>query len=856
MRIAVDIQALQTVGSKDRGVGRYTRSLFRSILRIDPHNEYVFIANANLGAPKIEGLSPHRLISMEYPDDHRQASEAIMKVGLLAGGFDVFHVAVQPLEVFDALIPPLDASCHLKVVWNLYDIIPFLYPNPYLLDTRVKEAYLARLSLMARSDHVFAISECTRQDFIRHLNVPAGRVTNVGTGVDEVFSPLPSENRDEWHRRLRSKFAIDHDFIFYVGGGDLRKNIAGLIRAYSRLPHSLLAQHQLVIGGKLAREETQHYSQFARECGLRERVIFTDFLHDEELVALYSLCQLFVFPSEYEGFGLPLAEAMACGAPVIATDSSSLPEVVGEAGVLVATGSEEQLTEAMSRVLTDEQLGVEMSRRSLEQARKFSWDHVARKVLDVYGRLGQGDRYSFDFKRIPGPSAERPRIALFSPLNPVKSGISDYTEELLPYLAERFQVDLYLDSGYSPSSDFVLEHCRWYEHSAFEQRIEEESYLAVWYQLGNSSYHAYMIGYILKYGGIITMHDYGLGGLVHWLSCELPDSSPNRLDLYEELVYGYGKAQANAILERMQQGKLWPHEFASENIFLNKRFFVRSIGMIVHSHWAYEMARRDFPGYPDGCLRRIPQGIPTMPKPTTREMHTVREQLGIPEDALVVAAFGGINVPKLPASCIKGFAELAREEERALLLFVGECQPGYTEPVELIRESGLADRVRITGYVDFESFYDYMKACDIVLNLRYPTLGETSGSLLRALSLGRPTIVGNAGAFTDFPDDVVMKVAYAPDCSEDVAQKLLLLARDARLRNRMGRNARSYISKHHSMTAVSRDYIEFMLECTRNRSAQIKLIADYAGKLLSRAGVPSSDERTLDLASLAIARVL
>ena len=601
--------------------------------------------------------------------------------------------------------------------------------------------------------------------------------------------------------------------MFYLGGEHFRKNVAGLIEAYSRLPPSATAAYRLVIAGKLETEEARHYLEVGRQHRVDERLVFTNFVSDEELVALYSLCTLFVLPSDYEGFGLPLAEAMACGAPVIANNASSLPEVAGDAGILVEPKSVEHLTEAIGRVLLDGELRAEMSRRSLDQAKRFSWDHVARKVLEVYQQLGPRDTSSFNFKRIPGPPGEKPKIALFSPLNPVKSGISDYTEDLLPYLVEHFQVDLYLDSGYSPTGEFVLEHCRWYDHRAFEQQMEQESYLAVWYQLGNSSYHAYMIGYILKHGGIITMHDYGLGGLVHWLSCELTRESPNRLDLYEELVYGYGKADANAILERMQQGKLPPHELADENIFLNRRVFERSIGVIVHNRWAYDMATKDFPDYPHDCLKRVPQGVPALARPAPEEISTIRERLGIAEDALVVGTFGLLGVPKRVTTCVKAFAGLARENKKAILLLVGESPSTYLEPLQLIEKHALAERVLITGHVDFESFYDYMKACDIVLNLRYPTHGETSASLLRALSLAKPAIVSNAGSFTELPEDVVSKAAYGPDDEDDVTEKLMLLAQDAELRHRMGENAHSYVMEHHSMNTVSGEYADFIINC-------------------------------------------
>jgi len=855
MRIAVDIQGLQTVGSRQRGVGKYTFHLLQKLLELDLKNEYIFITNANLDSPEINDLSPHHIIRISYPNRDRRVSELVQKIALFAGCFDIFHITGNPLEVFDLVIPQFYSSAPFKVVWTLYDIIPHLFPDQYLQNATVKEIYYHRLQSLVSVDHIFAISESTRQDAIKHLGVLPEKITNISAGVNPAFSnSLSFDQRRLWRHQFQLKFKISKKFVLYLGGGDMRKNIGGLIQAFAGLPESLLRDYQLVIAGKLHTDEKRHYFKIGQKHGVQKCLLFTDFVLDEELIALYSLCALFVFPSEYEGFGLPLAEAMACGAPVITTNSSSFPEVVGDAGILVEPGSVEQLSQQMGRVLMDDQLHSEMSRQSLEQARRFSWENVATKVLNVYNQLGPSHLPSFNFKRSCKSSEDKPRIALFSPLNPARSGISDYIEDLIPYLLEHFQIDLYIDSDYQPSSEFITKQCHWFDHHAFEERIEEEHYLAVLYQLGNSSYHAYMIKYILKYAGIVTLHDYALGGLINWLSCELPFNSPDRLDFFEELKYGYGEARATEIFERMQRGELHPHELFNEGIFLNERFFDRSIGLILHSRWAYEMAtaKRDVPNYADECLKHIPQGVPILPQPPAEEIRAIRQRLGIPEDALVIAAFGIIASPKRVIESIKAFAKLARENSKAILLFVGELQPGYIEPIQLIQNLNLGEKVRVTGRVDFKSFYEYIKACDLVLSLRYPTQGEASGGLLRALSLGKPAIVSNGGAFTDFPDDVVLKVIYGPDDEDDIAEKLTLLAQNVELRLRMGENARSYILEHHSLPKVAKQYVEFIFKCGQTQSARTKLLADFASEKLAHLGVSPHDEHTLDSVARAI----
>ena len=861
MRIAIDIQALQAEGSRERGVGRYTFYSLRKLFELDSVNKYFLIANANLAQPKINCLPSHHLINLSYPQGSNKISEIIMTATLLAGKIDIFHIA-SPMELFDRrtykpyVIPQFSKSFPFKVTSTCYDLIPYIYPDRYLSDHYVKQLYHYRLQNVIGADHIFAISESTRQDVIRRLGVAPDDVSNVSAGVDPIFTtPLTSEQRIHWRELLYKKFGISNNFIFCTGGDEWRKRMEELIRAFSKLHSSLIEKYQLVISCKLIPHRERYYFNIARQYGVEKRVIFTNFVSDDELLALYSLCSLFVFPSEYEGFGIPVAEAMACGAPVITTNSSSLPEVIGEAGVTVEPGSYEHLSREMGRVLMDKQLRSEMSRRGAERAKRFSWDKVAMKMLNMFKKLGPADSGSFNFQRLGDSIEMKPRIALFSPVNPMKSGISDYTEELLPYLLEHFQIDLYLDSNYKPTNESVLQRCHWYDHLAFARQIAEKKYAAVLYQLGNSSYHAYMIDYILKYGGIITLHDYAMGGVINWLSSVLPRRSPNRLDLLEELIYNYGKSHARDIFRRIKCGEIRPHELSNEGIFLSKRFFDRSIGLIVTGQHAYEMARKTYPYYPVECLSYIPIGVPIVPIPTKGQIREIRQLLGIPAEALVIASFGIIASPKRATSSIKAFAKLLEINRQALLIFVGECQPGYRAPMDLIKKLRLEEKVRIAGHVDFKSFYDYMKACDIVVNLSYPSQGGVSSSLLRSLSLGKPTIVSNGGPHTEFPDEVVLKVKYGYDDEDDVSEKLLLLACKEQIREKMGENAYSYISKNHSLERVTKLYVDFILKVAQNETAHIKLVADFTAEMLMREQNSAADHKAINLVAQAISQM-
>ncbi|HEX9974294.1 MAG TPA: glycosyltransferase family 4 protein, partial [bacterium] len=255
------------------------------------------------------------------------------------------------------------------------------------------------------------------------------------------------------------------------------------------------------------------------------------------------------------------------------------------------------------------------------------------------------------------------------------------------------------------------------------------------------------------------------------------------------------------------------------------------------------------------CLSYIPIGVPIVPIPTKGQIREIRQLLGIPAEALVIASFGIIASPKRATSSIKAFAKLLEINRQALLIFVGECQPGYTAPMDLIKKLRLEEKVRIAGHVDFKSFYDYMKACDIVVNLSYPSQGAMSSSLLRALSLGKPTIVSNGGPHTEFPDEVVLKVKYGYDDEDDVSEKLLLLACKEQIREKMGENAYSYISKNHSLERVTKLYVDFILKVAQNETAHIKLVADFTAEMLMREQNSAADHKAINLVAQAISQM-
>jgi glycosyltransferase involved in cell wall biosynthesis len=225
---------------------------------------------------------------------------------------------------------------------------------------------------------VIADSEHTRRDLIRLLEIPPGDIEVAHLGVERRFRPLEDQASLEAVRRNNG---LPPEIILYVGTIEPRKGLDTLIAAYGTLASEI--SHKLVIAGKRGWYTEPLFKQ-VEALGLGKRVHFTDYVADEDLPWLYNLADLFAFPSRYEGFGLPPLEAMACGVPVVCSNAASLPEVAGQAAVLVQPDDVEGLATAMLRVLRDSALQAEMRARGLERARLFTWDEAARRTAAVY----------------------------------------------------------------------------------------------------------------------------------------------------------------------------------------------------------------------------------------------------------------------------------------------------------------------------------------------------------------------------------------------------------------------------------------------------------------------------------------
>jgi glycosyltransferase involved in cell wall biosynthesis len=371
MRIGIDATALPP---QPVGAGNYIIHLVRALVALDSGDEFVIFAQQG-GASLInipDGNGVEWIILPDRNPGIRLIWEQISFPKLVQrSGVDLLHSLHYTRPVW--------LPC--KSVVTYHDMTFFLYPHLHARSKRVFFPMAIRASAR-QADALIAVSESTRQDAIRILGIPPQKITTAQLGVDPSFTPISDI---EQKRRIAEKYHLPKKFILYVGLVEPRKNLPKLISAYKKSVDNGI-EHKLVVVGRYGWMYEEVFRQI-EALNLKDNVFLAGYISQEDLPMVYNLASLFVYPTLYEGFGLPSLEAMACGLPVISTNVSSLPEIIGDAGVLVPPDDVDSLYQAIQKVLKDEKLSEDLIQKGLEQAAKFTWERTARSTLQVYRQV-------------------------------------------------------------------------------------------------------------------------------------------------------------------------------------------------------------------------------------------------------------------------------------------------------------------------------------------------------------------------------------------------------------------------------------------------------------------------------------
>lgn len=830
MRIVIDMQGAQTE-SRFRGIGRYTISLAQAIVRNRGCHE-VILALSGLFPVTIEpiraafdGILPQENIRVwhapgpvmeQHPENHtrRGVAELIREAFIASLHPDVIHISSIFEGYADDAVTSIGRFDHrTPVSVSLYDLIPLLNPEHYLRpNPSYEQYYLRKTDHLKRASMYLAISEFTRQEGLAHLDTSENTIINVSTAIEPHFRPLLTIS-EETVELLRQKFGLNRPFVLYTGGGDERKNLPRLIKAFATLPSPLRSSHQLLFAGKMSQGDLAHLQHIAQSSGLKpDELCFTGYVTDQELVHLYNLCELFVFPSWHEGFGLPALEAMACNAPVIGANTSSLPEVINFDAALFNPFDVSSIKMKMADVLKDEDFRTTLRKHGLQQAKRFSWDESGKRAIAGFKSSLKSAQQQQPTQE---PYSRKPRLAFVSPLPPERTGIADYSADLLPALAMHYDIEVVVAQT-CVEVPWVNLHGNVRDVEWFRAHADEID--RVLYQVGNSPFHQHMLPLLKEIPGTVVLHDFYMSGLMAWLELHAGADYAWTKSLYE--AHGYGAVHARYL----------DSEKAKQQYPVNLHLLQHAQGVIVHSEYSRNLAQQWY----GSDMADIFQIIPLLRSPVRGiDKSAARKQLGIDRDDFVVCSFGFLDPTKLNHRLLNCWLSSSlANNSRCRLFFVGENHGGDygASLLQTIRSSSHGSRICITGYASSEIFRQYLMAADVTVQLRTQSRGETSAAVFDCMNHAQPLIVNANGSMAELDPDALWML---PDEFNDfeLVEALETLHHDPERRRSLGDRGRQIIDDRHTPDKCAERYaeaIEHFHNCSKTTtSALIHAIAQH-----------------------------
>jgi len=803
MRIGLDLLPLQSQGSRDRGVGRYARNLIHALLDMNRHHEIVTYESRDLEPSGLEvSRFPNaRSVVLNKKQAHSGLGESWTDlVDRNPHALDTLLI-MNPFELEPGYHPPAKPLNGLCVSAIVYDFIPQVFPETYLADSNEARRYRSRLATIEGYDTLLAISESTRSDAIRRLGIKPEKVVTIGGAVDECFKSVIHQPRDRKLETLEVQ-TRKPNFILHVGGRDDRKNIWTIIDSYRLLPDRIRNTCDLVIVGHYDERYLERIVAAARNAGVLSNVMILGTVPQAQLMTLYRNCSCFVFPSLYEGLGLPILEAMACGAPVIAGRNSAQSETVRDAGILVDPLDARALTKAMLKLLTDEDLANEYRRKGYSRASRRSWKDVA---ISAIRSLEGSAKKSFPTR------VKKRTVAIVAPFPPKRTGIADHAIRHATALADRFHIELFHTRDYIPDRALEEPYLSTFDISQFPRRAAVLGYDAVIYHMGNSWYHRFVYETWKRFPGIVVLHDYCLRAFHLWYDSTQAVKGSHLRRVLQDEVSGPAGGWFNVISEH---GEV--QAFAErQGLFLNREFLRDAPRIVVHSQWCWEQVRRINTAWAERTIQ-IPLGAE--PRSVTDSVRrTVRHRFGLPIDGFLIGFIGHLTRSKMYEEAITAFESVAAIWRNARLVFAGkDWEGGHAQ--WLARRSRASDQILFLGPIDVEWYHNLVASMDVALSLRRPpTFGETSASLLDQLSAGVPTIATDAGSFSEVPESVVYRWRPARDGVNGLSHALSRLLEHPELRAQLSEAGIQYIESQHHWSLVTNRYCELVEELAQSR---------------------------------------
>ena len=376
MKIGIDIRTL--LDARPSGVSEYVLNLLKEMFKLDTANEYRLFYNCFGDCPNLPEFKQANVKLIKYNYPNKVLNYLLFKIF----NYPKLDKALAVDVFFMPHLNFIGLSVGAKSLLTVHDLSFLKYPEFFSARKNFWHRMVKAKKLLKRFSLVIAVSENTKRDIMELGGINPDKVRVIYSGVGEEYKKLPLINYQFSVKRVRDKYNLPERFILYLGTIEPRKNVDGIIRAYNqlRVMSCELRDYKLIIAGARGWKSENIYREWDKSA-FKNDIKFLGYVEPDDKIYLYNLASVFIYPSFYEGFGFPPLEAMACGVPVVASFASSLPEVVGDAALMVDPYNINDLAGALEKVLVDENLKNKLIARGLEQAKKFSWRETARAYL-------------------------------------------------------------------------------------------------------------------------------------------------------------------------------------------------------------------------------------------------------------------------------------------------------------------------------------------------------------------------------------------------------------------------------------------------------------------------------------------
>jgi glycosyltransferase involved in cell wall biosynthesis len=800
MRVAIDFKVMGT-DAANRGMGRFTQQQVFEALRADPSLEVLLILQKPLDPDKclydwqrMDRAHPVWLdpaLGAEAPNARPEHERLMLyshrlQAKLRALGADVFHDATP-------FLPPYHtALTQTPVVATCYDLIPLIFPRDYFSGQAERDSYLRMLRNLRIATRVAAISRSAATDLHLYTGYPRSQIDITYPFVDEVFRLRMMHDDARTASRAAVRLAhptVPERFFLSVTGIHRSKNLGFLLDAFTRVRET-----RGWTGLPLVIVLPAHWTRnvFHEKFGSPPDVVLLSEVSDETLRDLYVAAEFVFQPSLYEGFGYPVAEAMHCGAAVIATRTASIPEITGDAALLLDPSDAGAGAAAIRRLATDASARASLQQAALERASMFGEP----------SRLGEATAACW--RAAAGPATPRPRIALWSSMPPLDCGIADYTAELADALAAtHHEVDIYTDGSYQPTAraapNIHFRHVRDFDPA-------EPGLVDSIFQLQARDYQYFMYREILRHGGTIMLHDIALAIAFFGLARHFRDYA----EFEDGMLAAEGPEAVRDLDGVLARAGGAPDVAALRAVFDRHRVLRWAIGphnrVLTHTD---ALARDALRHYPDARVRVVRQGYADR-VPVARHIPLAawRQRLDIRGSGLIVGVFGIVGRNKRIESIIAGFEPLWQAHPGSLLVIVGACyEDSYRQELRArIAASPARDRIHFGDYAPPDIFHSLIALSDVLVALRWPALGGLSAVLLRGLAAGKPVIVSDIPDWRGAGDAASLPVPTPDGEADGIAAYLLQLAANPAERARLGQVARQWYHREATLEAMTADH--------------------------------------------------